>query len=582
MKHHTLNAFLTWAEENNIQWDKDAIEVREGKHGLGIYAKKNLDAGYEAIQVPKSIVLSVESTGIANLLEEEDIEGYAGLTLACMYEYSKGAESVWSAYLALLAESRPQMPSDLSEDARELLKKSEVFGDIETDLKDMQEDYDTVIVPFLEKHPEVFSAEIKAKFFSFEDFKTMTSHVSSRAMDVDNFHISALVPFADLVNHNSEPNSDYLTHEEVCEVCGAISCEHMDEDEDDEDEDDEAPELAADEDKKKRTAAKKAESADDVDGDDDDEDDEDWEDDINDTCDIVLDDDVKKGEEITRHYGPFPNKIFLSKYGFAEVDNEHDTVTVQIEMVKKAAESILGDPALVEERTKWFLETEDIFIGEDDEDELEEEGCCDGDHDHDHDHGHAHAHKHEKKDVEAGEAEAEESEDEDEDSDNEAEEEDFPRDIMEIMHDGSIDDRLLMLLNVLFMEKEQFAKVEESVDAATEYFNDIFLRRAIEEDLAADDEEDSDDEEQPKPELKPLDDAARRVRKNVLEATLQVIRLRADAYDVSDKTTAEEDLELLNKAGLTGTLYYGALCVIGEKKVLQNALKTYTKFHAEL
>jgi hypothetical protein len=62
----------------------------------------------------------------------------------------------------------------------------------------MQEDYDTVVVPFLEKHPEVFSAEIKAKFFSFEDFKTMTSHVSSRAMDVDNFHISALVPFADM------------------------------------------------------------------------------------------------------------------------------------------------------------------------------------------------------------------------------------------------------------------------------------------------------------------------------------------------------------------------------------------------
>ncbi|KAG0284684.1 hypothetical protein BGZ97_008089 [Linnemannia gamsii] len=573
MKHHTLNAFLTWAEENNIHWDKDAIEIREGKHGLGIYAKKNLDAGYEAIQVPKSIVLSVESTGIANLLEEEDIEGYAGLTLACMYEYSQGEESVWSAYLALLAESRPQMPSDLSQDARELLKKSEVYGDIETDLKDMQEDYDTVVVPFLEKHPEVFSAEIKAKFFSFEDFKTMTSHVSSRAMDVDNFHISALVPFADIVNHNSEPNSDYLTHEEVCEVCGAISCEHMDEVEDDED--DEAPELAADEDKKKRAAAKKAEATDDED-EDDDEDDEDWEDDINDTCDIILDDDVKKGEEITRHYGPFPNKIFLSKYGFAEVDNEHDTVTVQIEMVKKAAESILGDPALVEERTKWFLETEDIFIGEDDEDEFEGEGCCDGDHDHDHAH-HDHGHEQEKKDIEAGEAEAEESDSEDEESDDEAEEEDFPRDIMEIMHDGSIDDRLLMLLNVLFMEKEQFAKVEESVDAATEYFNDIFLRRAIEEDLAADDEE-----AQPKPELQPLDDAGRRVRKNVLEAILQVIRLRADAYDVSDKTTAEDDMELLNKAGLSGTLYYGALCVIGEKKVLQNALKTYTKFQAEL
>ncbi|KAG0373392.1 hypothetical protein BGX24_011756 [Mortierella sp. AD032] len=572
---HTLTAFLAWAEENNIHWDKDAIEIREGKHGLGIYAKKNLDAGYEAIQVPKSIVLSVESTGIANLLEEEDIEGYVGLTLACMYEYSKGSESVWFEYLALLAQSRPQMPSDLSEDAREMLKKSEVYGDIETDLNDMQEDYDTIVVPLLEKHPEVFTAQARAEFFTYEAFKYMTSHVSSRAMDVDNFHISALVPFADLVNHHPEPNSDYLTHEEVCEVCGAISCEHMDEDEEDDEDDEEAPELAAEDDKKKRNAAKKAEAAD-VDGEDDDEeDDEDWEDDINDTCDIVLDDDVKKGEEITRHYGPFPNKIFLSKYGFAEIDNEHDTVTVQLEMVKKAAETILGDLALVEERTKWFLETEDIFIGEDDEDELEEGGCCGGDHDHDHDHKH-HEHKHEKKDVEAGEAEPESESDDEEDSDDEDEEDDFPRDIMEIMHDGSIDDRLLMLLNVLFMEKEQFAKVEASVDAATEYFNDIFLRRAIEEDLAEDDEDD--EEEQPKPELKPLDDAGRRVRRNVLEAILQVIRLRADAYDVSDKTSAEEDLELLNKAGLSGTLYYGALCVIGEKKVLQNALTTYNKF----
>ncbi|KAF9933911.1 hypothetical protein FBU30_004079 [Linnemannia zychae] len=565
-----LSAFLAWSEENNISWDKDAIEIRESKFGLGVFAKRNLDAGYEAIQVPKSIVLSVESTGIANLLEEEDIEGYVGLTLACMYEYSKGLDSVWAPYLALLALSRPSMPYDLSDDARELLKKSEVYGDIETDLSDMDEDYETIVVPFLEKHPEVFTADARAKYFTYEDFKNWTAHVSSRAMDVDNFHITALVPFADFVNHNSEPNADYLTHEEVCEVCGAISCEHMDEDYEDDEEDDEAPELAGEE-KPKRVAAKKAEAAD-VDDEDDDEDDEDWEDDINDTCDIVLDDDIKKGEEITRSYGPFPNKIFLSKYGFAEVDNENDTITVQIDMVKKAAESILGDPALVEERTKWFLETEDIFIGEDDEDELEEEdGCCDGEHDH------HHHHHHKKGDVEAGEAEAE-SEDEEE-SDDEADEEDFPRDIMEIMHDGSIDDRLLMLLNVLFMEKEQFTKVEESVEAATEYFNDIFLRRAIEENLDADDEE---DEDHPKPELKPLDDAGRRVRKNVLEAILQVIRLRADAYDVSDKTSAEDDMELLKKSGISGTLYYGGLCVIGEKKVIQNALNTYNKFLAEI
>lgn len=74
------------------------------------------------------------STGIANLLEEENVEGYVGLTLAGMYEASLGTESVWSAYLALLANRIPAMASDLPEDARELMKKCEAYADIETDL----------------------------------------------------------------------------------------------------------------------------------------------------------------------------------------------------------------------------------------------------------------------------------------------------------------------------------------------------------------------------------------------------------------------------------------------------------------
>ncbi|KAF9280591.1 hypothetical protein BGZ68_007136 [Mortierella alpina] len=526
--------------ENEILWDKDAIEIREGKHGLGIYAKKNLEAGFEAIQVPKSVVLSVVSTGIANLLEDEDIEGYVGLTVACMYELSRGSESLWSAYLSLLNNRRPQMASDLSAESRELMKMSEVYGDIETDLKDMREDYDNIVVPFLEKHPETFTAEVKAQFFSFEDFKAMTAQVSSRAMDVDNYHVSALVPFADFVNHNSEPNSDYLTHEDVCDVCGAITCEHLDEeDEDSEDDDEEVPDLSAEEaaSAQKKRASKKAEDGDE-DIETDDENDEDWEDEeINDTCDIILDDDVKKGEEITRHYGPFPNKIFLSKYGFAEIDNENDTVTVQLDMIKKAAEGILGDAALVEERVQWFLETEDQFIGEDDEDD--EDSCCSGEHDHDHEHGHEH--KHEKT----------------EDDAEDIEKEDFPRDIMYMMHDGTVDDRMLMLLNVVFMEREQFTKVKDDMEVATEYFNDIFLRRALEEDFADEiAEADSDDDEE-KPQLKPLD-------------------------ETGHKTTAEEDLAALKKANLSGPLYYGGVCVQGEKQIIENGLRVYGKFLAEL
>jgi len=54
------------------------------------------------------------------------------------------------------------------------------------------------VVPFIEKNSDVFTAEIKTKFFTLEAFRAMMEIVSSRGMDVDNFHVTALVPFADL------------------------------------------------------------------------------------------------------------------------------------------------------------------------------------------------------------------------------------------------------------------------------------------------------------------------------------------------------------------------------------------------
>ncbi|KAG0369669.1 hypothetical protein BGZ54_009233 [Gamsiella multidivaricata] len=635
MSSKELNAFLTWAEENEILWDKSAIEIKEGKYGLGVYAKKRLEAGYEVVQVPKAIVLSVETTGIANLLADDEVEGYIGLTLGCMYEMSRGPQSPWSAYLALLEKRPPHMATSLSKDAREMMKYCEAYNDIESDIKDMEDDYKSIVGPFIDKHPEVFTEEIKNKFFSFEAFKVMTGHVSSRSMDVDNFHVTALVPFADFPT----PNSDYLTHEDVCEICGALVCEHReadeDEDEDIESDSDQAPELADgdeenddDDDELPQLTGEDAsykKDATGTDNEDEEREGEEWEDDdtedgaeeqeINDTCDIILDCDIKKGEEITRHYGPYPNKVILSKYGFAVEDNPHDTVTIQLEMVRQAAEQFINDKELVGERIQWFLESEDAFIGAEDEDDHEHEhesGCCGGgDHDHDED-----TEKHEyeadgeccddkgtkalqkasSKDATRGDDDKNtkedkdgEQEEEEEEEEEDDEEDDFPRDIMYMMHDGSVDDRLLLLLNVLFMEKDQFQEVKEDMDVAMEYFNEIFTRRQQEEQGDEDEDMDGDEDEAEeekekisKYELKPRDAKSKKVRMAVLQATLALVRIRADAFGVTDKTTAEQDLASLKKAKLSGPLYYGGLCVQGEKQILQNALQGYTQFLSEL
>ncbi|KAG0345992.1 hypothetical protein BG004_002688 [Podila humilis] len=646
-----LTAFLVWAEENEIIWDREAIDIRDGKNGLGVFAKRKLEEGFEVIKVPKHAILSVETTAIANILQDEEIEGYIGLTLGCMYEASRGAESPWHAYLSLLAKRPAKMATSMPQKARDLMKSCEAYNDIESDITDMRDDYDNIAVPLMQKYPEIF----KGAHFDFEAFKAMTAHVSSRAMDVDNFHISALVPFADLVNHSPEPNGDFLSHEEVCEICGALACEHLDGDDDSEDDDsegegesdldldpDEAPTLHGLDDKRARREAKEQEGKESEEDEEDEEDDmegEDWEDEdgedeedddeddnevINDTCDIVLYGDVRKGEEITRSYGPYPNKVLLSKYGFAIVDNPHDTVTIQLDMVREVGQSLLKSKDVVEERIQWFLEVEDEFMGAD---HGNEGGCCGGgDHDHDHDHehghehdnGHSHGEKHSgsdgedeghehagdgsccankdtKKKQKTQEADNDNSDDSDSmdgdetgDEEDEEEEEDFPRDIMYVMADGTVDDRLFMLLNVLCMDKTTFSSVKQDPEVADAYMNDIFVRRSKEEQGGDDDddddeeEDDDNDQEDGSQDLPPRDKAATKTRRSVLEATQALIRVRAEAFGVSIKTSAKKDLETIKKAKLAGPMYYAAICVQGEKQILENALMVCQHFLSEL
>ncbi|KAF9988005.1 hypothetical protein BGZ65_000434 [Modicella reniformis] len=639
MSSKDLTAFLAWAEENEILWDKSAIEIKEGKYGFGLYAKRHLDPGYEVVKVPKAIVLSVETTGIANLLEDDEIEGYVGLILGCMYEMSRGSESPWSTYLSFLGKRPAQMATSLSKDAREMMKYCEAYNDIESDIKDLQEDYESIVVPFIEKYPEVFPREIRNKFFSLDAFKATAGQVSSHTMDVDHFHISALVPFADF----PAPNAEFLTHEDVCEICGALVCEHREGDDDsedgstDSDDNDEVPELSSGDNNNvddkvpdlvighgiMASPKRKIDEDEGEEWDDEEDEDDDDEQEINDTCDIILDTDVRKGQEITRNYGPYPNKILLSKYGFAVENNPHDTVTIQLEMIRQAAQKFIKDDGLVEERIQWFLENEDAFVGAECGDHQHGDGCCSGGGEHGHDHTHQNGsdangtleeHKHSKdgrccgdknskEQKKKGRSQGSEEDQSDEeieedngggnedDSEDDGEDNDeFPRDIMYMMHDGSVDDRLLMLLNVLFMEKGMFENAKDNVDGATDYFNEIFLRRQQEEHGDSEDEEmdedTNEDEEEgskkPKVELKPRDAKSKKVRKAVLKAILALIRIRADAFGVTDKTTAAQDLAKLKKAKLSSALYYGGLCVQGEKQILQNALQAHNHLLSEL
>ena len=84
-----------WLRLAGITWDKSLVDLRPVDGGLGVFAVRHLCDGQKLCEIPKKAVLSVQNTGIAELLEEHKIGGGLGLIIAIMYELSIGKKSFW-------------------------------------------------------------------------------------------------------------------------------------------------------------------------------------------------------------------------------------------------------------------------------------------------------------------------------------------------------------------------------------------------------------------------------------------------------------------------------------------------------
>lgn len=376
--------------------------------------------------------------------------------------------------------------------------------------------------------------------YSFDKFIKISTLISSRAFEVDAFHENALVPFADIFNHKGEGEQVHFETEfEVCDACGALEyCEHQyldfleNSDEEHSDDGHSDDQHSDEEGEKEENAEGEWEDAEDLsEGEDEDELDEEmaldtelpdleeleaagvnfWDaeedEDKKDTCDMVLDRNVKKGEEIFNTYGDHPNIALLSKYGFCYDDNKNDYVSIGEESIvdcclaitceilkgkmPKASNEEVEKAAIELTRPRWefFLKNEKTLCpsaeGEEDEEDDFDNGCQDdccgsddeghGHEGHDHaDHGHGHeGHSH--------------GEDHDDDEHDDEEHEHDPEggccgsDDEEggkgrpyfINSEGLFEDKLMCLLHIMFVSEETFATFAEDIENALSYFEDL-------------------------------------------------------------------------------------------------------------
>lgn len=84
-----------WLDSVGISIQTDRVRIRAADGGLGVFAVKTVHEGDSLCSIPKAAVLSVKTSGVAGLLEENKIRGGLGLIIAVLYEMSLHAASPW-------------------------------------------------------------------------------------------------------------------------------------------------------------------------------------------------------------------------------------------------------------------------------------------------------------------------------------------------------------------------------------------------------------------------------------------------------------------------------------------------------
>ncbi|KAJ2217472.1 hypothetical protein IW143_003392, partial [Coemansia sp. RSA 520] len=501
----TLRVLLEWFEKNKVTYNEEAIKVVTQQqtqggsnivspNGIGVVAKRALIDEEPLVMIPKCAVISSASSALANIFEDEGLDGSLALCITVMYEMAQGDESPWYGYLQSLPR-RADIPLLWDAESLKWLAGTDVGKWVERDEKNVRDDFG-VLQTLVADYPSVFVSQNGVRWDDFECFMDTTSLVSSRAFMVDEFRGNSMVPFADIFNHlTSAANVHIESEEAVCLLCGnEFGCEHTEplDDSDDESEhedhddseshgdhedhegceshgesgsdewSDEGSEGSEDESDGEEipilvdyNGIPVIDSSDDMDVDDDDDKDKasdkneddspkmDDDDMLSGTLDMVVYQPCNAGSEVFNTYGDHGSAYLLHRYGFCDTDNDFDSVSLDTSDIMQAisvavSEKRAADVAVIIARSKRMLGPRHrAHQSEEDEDEEEDE---------------------------------EEEEESDEEDESESEDEDTPPPAFSIDAPGHPDLNLTTMLVLSLAEESVFDQVFKSSSTFRHFF----------------------------------------------------------------------------------------------------------------
>ncbi|XP_037672121.1 N-lysine methyltransferase SETD6 isoform X2 [Choloepus didactylus] len=302
--------FLSWCRRVGVELSPKVAVSRQGTvAGYGMVALESVQCGELLFAVPRDALLSQYTCSISGLLEREQgalqsQSGWVPLLLALLHELQAPA-SLWSPYFALWPElGRLEHPMFWPEvERRRLLQGTGVPEAVEKDLTNIRVEYHSIVLPFMEAHPDLFSPHVR----SLELYHQLVALVMAYSFqepleeedDEKEPNSPLMVPAADILNHFSNHNA----HLEYSQDCLRM----------------------------------------------------------------VATQPITKGQEIFNTYGQMANWQLIHMYGFAEPypDNTDDTADIQMVTVREAAlqgAKVEAERLLLHERWDFLCKLE--MVGE--------------------------------------------------------------------------------------------------------------------------------------------------------------------------------------------------------------------------
>ncbi|KAM4882749.1 LOW QUALITY PROTEIN: N-lysine methyltransferase SETD6-like [Thomomys bottae] len=217
--------FLRWCGRVGLKLSPKVAVSRWGTvSGYGMVAQEGLQPGELLLAVPGAALLSLHTCSIGSLLEGEGAalqspSGWVPLLLALLHELQAPA-SHWSPYFALWPElGRLEHPMFWTQEERQrLLQGTGVPEAVEKDLANIRSEFYSVVLPFMEAHPDLFSPKVRSLELYHQLVAVVMAYSFQEPLDEDEEEPNSpvMVPAADILNHlanhnaNLEYSADYL------------------------------------------------------------------------------------------------------------------------------------------------------------------------------------------------------------------------------------------------------------------------------------------------------------------------------------------------------------------------------------